>query len=302
MPHPWQAKKPPEVPIRPANRNPRFQAFGRDTAAISAYRSVPRSRLAIYGRYLLMRAKVRLAYRGDFVLNAAGDLLVAAIGVVFLWAVFSHVPDIAGWGFYEVLFIWGMAETATGLFFVLFQGLWFVNQRYLLHGELDRVLLRPLDPYLQVLMDNINLEDLPVGMLGIGMLAVAIPGLPPLSLAQWVLLPVFIAGGVAILGGVLTGVSSAGFRIHHRGTAVGLVYQASVFNRYPLDIFHLRIQLFLTWIIPFAFVAFFPATWYCGRTEWLSFVVVQPLVAAAAFVIGVTLWKKGMLSYRSPGT
>ena len=288
--------------MRPATRDPKYQAFSREGGAVSAYVTAPTSRPAVYGRYLLMRAKVRLEYRGDFLLNAAGDLLVAAVGVVFLWAIFSHVPDIAGWTFHEVLFIWGMAETATGLFFVLFQGLWFVNQRYLLRGELDRVLLRPLDPYLQVLMDNVNLEDLPVGLLGAGMLAVAIGGLDPLSLAQWLMLPVFIAGGVAILGGVLTGVSSAGFRIHHRGTAVGLVYQSAVFNRYPLDIFQQRIQLMLTWVVPFAFVAFFPATWYCGRTEWLPFAFAQPAVAGVVFCGGVALWKRGLLSYRSPGT
>ena len=288
--------------MRPADRHPRHQAFSRAHARTSAYQTAPKHTLSIYWRYLLMRVKVRLAYRGDFLLNAAGDLLVAAIGVVFLWAIFSHVPDIAGWSFHEVLFIWGMAETATGLFFVLFQGLWFVNQRYLLRGELDRVLLRPLDPYLQVLIDNVNIEDLPVGLLGAGMIAMAIPGLPPLSVAQWLMLPVFIAGGIAILGGVLTGVSSAGFRIHHRGTAVGLVYQASVFNRYPLDIFHGRIQLLLTWVVPFAFVAFFPATWYCGRTEWLPFAFAQPVVAAAVLTGGVALWKRGLLSYRSPGT
>ncbi len=288
--------------MRPADRHPRHQAFQRATAAASAYATAPGGRLAIYWRYLLMRAKVRLAYRGDFLLNAAGDLLVAGIGVVFLWAIFSHVPDIAGWSFSEVLLIWGMAETATGLFFVLFQGLWHVNQRYLLGGELDRVLLRPLDPYTQVLLDNINLEDLPVGLLGVGMIAVALPGLPALSLAKWLLLPVFILGGVAILGGVLTGVSAAGFRVHHRGTAVGLVYQSAVFNRYPLDIFHQRIQLVLTWVVPFAFVAFFPATWYCGRTAWLPFAFAQPFVAAAVFIGGVSLWRRGMLSYRSPGS
>ncbi|MDG1480696.1 MAG: ABC-2 family transporter protein [Myxococcota bacterium] len=288
--------------MRPASRHPRHQAFQRTARAESAYTTAPTSRLAIYGRYLLMRAKVRLAYRGDFLLNAVGDLLVAAIGVVFLWAVFSHVPDIAGWSFSEVLLIWGLAETSTGLFFVLFQGLWHVNQRYLLQGELDRVLLRPLDPYTQVLLDNINLEDLPVGLLGVGMIAVALPGLPPLSWSQWVMLPVFVAGGVAILGGVLTGVSSAGFRIHHRGTAVGLVYQSAVFNRYPLDIFHQRIQLALTWVVPFAFVAFFPATWYCGRTEWLPFAFAQPVVAAVVLIGGVGLWRRGMLSYRSPGS
>ena len=91
--------------------------------------------------YALMRAKVRLAYRIDFLVGALGEGLVASIGIVFLWAVFRNVPSIRGWSFHEVFFVWGMAETATGIFFVLFQGLWVLNQRYLLQGELDRVLL-----------------------------------------------------------------------------------------------------------------------------------------------------------------
>ena len=157
-----------------------------------------------------MRAKVRLAYRGDLLLSILGDLLVASVGLVFLWAVFSHVPDIRGWTLHEVLLIWGLAETSTGLFFVLFQGLWFVNQRYLLGGELDRVLLRPLDPYLQILMDNVSPGNLPVALLGAAMVGAALSGLPPLSLTQWLMLPVFVASSVALLGGLLTGVSAAG--------------------------------------------------------------------------------------------
>jgi len=288
--------------MRPDRRHPPAAGASRRTAGRSAYHAQPTSRAETYGRYLLMRAKVRLAYRGDFLLNAAGDLLVAAIGVVFLWAIFSHVPDIRGWQFSEVLFVWGMAETATGVFFVLFQGLWHVNQRYLLQGELDRVLLRPLDPYLQVLLDNINLEDLPVCLLGLGMMAFALPGLPALSAAQWLLLPVFLASSVATLGGVLTGVSAAGFRVHHRGTAVGLIYQGAVFNRYPLDIFPTALQRLLTYVVPFAFTAFYPATWYLGRPEWWPFVVAQPLVGALSLWLGVRLWKQGLGSYRSPGS
>ena len=274
----------------------------RQRPAYSAYRSVPATGLHLHARYLLMRIKVRLAYRGDFLLNAAGDLLVATIGIVFLWAIFRHVPDIRGWSFSEVLFIWGLAETATGLFFVLFQGLWHVNQRYLLQGEMDRVLLRPMDPYLQVLLDNINIEDLPVGMLGLAMMAMALQGLPPIDLLQWVMLPIIILSSVAILGGVLTAVSSVGFRIHHRGTAVGLVYQGAIFNRYPLDVFPRPMQRLLTFGLPFAFTSFYPATWYLGRTEWLGYAFAQPLVGLAVLVVGVTLWKRGLHSYRSPGS
>ena len=74
--------------MRPDQRLPAGRLSQRQTPTRSAYRARPASRLHLYGRYLLMRSKVRLAYRGDFVLNAAGDLLVATIGIIFLWAVF----------------------------------------------------------------------------------------------------------------------------------------------------------------------------------------------------------------------
>ncbi len=294
--------------MRPAVRRPRQQAFARRLPVLdgqplgASYPGPPGGTAGALWRYALMRAKVRLAYRGDFLFNALGDLIVAAIGLVFLWAIFSHVPDIKGWSFHEVLFIWGMGETAAGLFFVLFQGLWALNQQYVLQGELDRVLLRPLDPYAQIMLDHLNLEDLPVALLGLGMVAWAVPGVAPIAWYQWLVLPVFLLAGVLVLAGILTAFSSLGFRILHRGTAVGLVYQASAFNRYPIDIFARPIQRALTFVVPFAFVAFFPATWYLGRDEWLPWALAQPLVGLAVFGLARWLWGRGLRHYRSPGS
>jgi ABC-2 type transport system permease protein len=246
-----------------------------------------------------MRAKVRLAYRADFVVGALGEALVASIGVVFLWAVFRNVPNIRGWSFHEVFFLWGMAETATGIFFVLFQGLWVLNQRYLLQGELDRVLLRPLDPYVQVLLDNLNPEDTSVVLVGLAMVAIGMPALSPLELVHVL---VSIASGVLVLGGVLTLVSAVGFRVHHRGTAIGLVYQGAVFGRYPLDLFHRWLRMLLTWVVPFAFVAFVPATRFLGRPEYATLAAIQPLVGIAVMALGYGVWMRALRSYRSPGS
>ncbi len=285
----------------PSHRRP-LEGDALQRALTRGYPGPPRSMLGACWRYVLMRAKVRLAYRGDFMLNAIGDLLIAGVGVVFLWAVYSHVPDIKGWTFHEVLFIWGMAETTTGLFYVSFQGLWAVNQRYVLQGEMDRVLLRPLDPYLQVIMDNVNLEDLPVAGLGVGMIAVACTGLEPFSWPQWALLPVFIIAGIGVLAGVLTTVGSIGFRILHRGTAVGLIYQGAAFARYPLDVFGPWLQKVLIYVVPFAFTAFLPATWYLGRDDWQAWAFAQPVVGAVVMAVGYGLWMHGLKSYRSPGS
>jgi ABC-2 type transport system permease protein len=249
--------------------------------------------------YALMRAKVRLAYRIDFLVGAIGEGLVASIGIVFLWAVFRNVPSIRGWLFHEVFFVWGMAETATGLFFVLFQGLWVLNQRYLLQGELDRVLLRPLDPYLQVLLDNLNPEDGSVVLVGIAMIAIGAPALSAFEIAH---LAVAIASGTLVLGGLLTLVSAVGFRVHHRGTAIGLVYQGAVFGRYPLDLFHHWLRLVLTWVVPFAFLAYYPATHFLGRPEHATLAAIQPLVGVGMMALGYGVWMRALRSYRSPGS
>jgi len=250
--------------------------------------------------YFKTRLMVRLSYPLDLLLHSFGNLLVAAIGVVFLWAVYRHVPHIDGWRFHEVLVIWGMAECCSGLLFVFFQGLWSLNQHYLLGGQMDRVLTRPMHPLLQVLLDNINPGDLAVMTMGIGMVAFGAHQADGLIWWHWLLLPLFLGSGTLILAGVLLGVSSAGFRVHHRGTAVGLVYQASVFNRYPLTLFPRSIQWALT-IVPFAFASYYPAAFLLGRAD-PTVAVLQPLVGPLVFIIGLHIWTKGLANYRSTGS
>lgn len=252
-------------------------------------------------RQVAQRLKVRLAYRVDFLVNMLGETLIASVGVMFLGALFSQIPSLGGWSAPEVVFCWGFAEAIVGLFFVFFGGLYQLNIRYLLGGELDRVLLRPVDPYLQVLLDNLGLEDVPIALLGLGVMAWAAPELH-VEPWRWALLPVFLAGGTAVLGGFLTGVSSVGFHLHHRGTAVGLAFQLSTFTRYPIDLFAKPLQALITWVLPLAFAGFYGAVFFLGRPEWLPYAVAQPFVGGLCLWLGYRAWRFGLATYASSGT
>ncbi len=252
--------------------------------------------------YLTNRLKVRLAYRLDFVITALGDGLLAAVGLVFLSTLFSHVPTLGGYLPAQVLFCWGFAECVVGLFFVFFQGLWTLNIRYILGGELDRVLLRPFDPYAQILFDNLSYEDLPIAVLGAAVMAVAAPALPGVPLWHWALLPVLLLGGACVLGGVLTTVCSAGFHLHHRGTAVGLVFQLSTFTRYPIDLFVAPLRLLLTWVLPLGFAGFYPASFFIGRPDWQVYALAQPLIGLVSLAVGYAAFRFGLSRYASTGT
>ncbi|MDP6932817.1 MAG: ABC-2 family transporter protein, partial [Myxococcota bacterium] len=95
---------------------------------------------------------------------------------------------------------------------------------------------------------------------------------------------------------------SLGLLVHHRGTAVGLVYQGAAFARYPLDVFPGPLQRLLLFICPFGWIAAVPATWLAGRTPVLAVAMLQPVVGLVVLAIGVGAWRMALGRYRSPGS
>lgn len=251
--------------------------------------------------YVGQRIKVRLAYRADFLINALGEVLLAGVGILFLTTLFTHVNTLESWTSAEVIFCWGFAETVVGLFFVGFNGLYSLNQRYILGGELDRALLRPVNPYLQILLDNLSFEDVPIALLGLGVMGYAATDMPPIPMWKLALLPLFLASATGVLAGILTAISSLGFHLHHRGTAVGLVFQLSTFTRYPIDLFARPLRWLLTFVLPLAFSGFYPAVFFMDRPEWGPYAIAQPFVGMICMGLGYAGWRIGLERYTSSG-
>jgi ABC-2 type transport system permease protein len=104
-----------------------------------------------------------------------------------------------------------------------------------------------------------------------------------------------------VIGGLLTGLSGLGFHLHHRGTAVGLVFQLSTFNRYPMDLFPKVLRYLLTFVLPLGFAGFYPASFLLGRDEWLPYAVATPFVGALCLGGGWWFWGWSLRRYSSGG-
>lgn len=249
------------------------------------------------------RAKARLAYRGDLLASVSGALLVAGVGPLLVCTLASHVAQLDGLSGPELLFCWGFADTVAGLFYVIFAGLSTLNRRYILGGELDRTLVRPLDPYLQLLLDNLALEDLPTVALGLAIMGAAVAwGLPPVAPWRWLLLPPLLVSGLLTLGGVVTAVVSLGFFLHHRGTAAGLVLQLAAYGRYPVGVFGRPLRWLLTFALPLSFTGFYPAAFFLSQPRYGGLALASPLVGLLCFAAGYGAWRLGLQRYASSGS
>lgn len=254
-------------------------------------------------RLARMRIQARLAWRGDLLASLLGGALIAAAGPVVVLTLFRHVEHLGGWTGPEVLFCWGFADTVSAIFYVVFQGLYVLNRRYILEGELDRLLLRPLDPYVQLMVDNLSLEDLPGLAVGLLIMAGAVWwGLPPVAFWRWLTLPIALLSGAAVLGGLLTAFACLGFHLRHRGTAVGLALQVGTFVRYPLDLFAAPLRWLLTVALPLGFAGFYGAAWIIGGDSWMVYALAQPLVGLLAMGLGYGAWRLGLRRYDSAGS
>lgn len=246
------------------------------------------------GAWVRLRLQSRLAYRGDLVLASLGDVLLAAVGLVMLGTIFLHVDRLAGFTARDVLLGWGLAQASLGLFQAAFAGLYAMNRQYLLQGDLDRVLLRPVDPWLQVMLDHLNPGALLTSLAGLAVFAWAVePGF------ELLLLPVFVVCGALLVAGILTATAALGFFVHHEGSAVGLVHQLAGFAPWPVTILPGPFALIA---LPFAFAGFVPATLYMDRPEWWPLALAQPVVGVAVFVAGLAFWRLGLRRYGSAGS
>lgn len=252
-------------------------------------------------RYATAWLQARLAYPGDVAIQVLADGLVGLVGVLFLSALFARVPHVAGWTFHETLVVWGLAECVSALTLSLFAGTAAFNRRYLLGGDLDRVLLRPLDPWLQVLLDHAGLQGLVTGGLGLAMVVVGLSGAAPLPARLW-LLPGALIGGTALLGAILTASCAAGFWLHHRGSLVGVVQQGAAFGRYPADLFPPTLRALLTGVFPATLLSALPVAWVLGHDAPAALAVGQPVLGVAALVGATALWRRALRHYRSSGT
>ncbi len=254
--------------------------------------------------YLAQFMKTRMEYKADLILGLVTGLLFQLITLVFIDVIFAKQGiTINFWTKEQILFIYGFSIFPLNLFFAFFPNLYNVGSLYIIEGNFDRILLRPLNSLFQVLMEKVDIESL-IGMLvGAAIICYASAELH----FEWTVLNLLIfllmiICGMFIYGGVFTAVAAFSFWWPDRVGLMAPLFNMITFGKYPVTIYNRLLQYILMWIIPFAFVAFFPSTYFLDRPEFHNYVLLIPVVACASMLVGMTIWNLGTRHYESTGS
>lgn len=232
-------------------------------------------------------------------------MVVTLSNIIFVLILMSgeQTNNLLGWKREEVLFIFGYSMIAMSIFSTVAINLYGFGDKYIIQGQLDRVLLRPLDSLLQVIFESFNLEAMGSMLVGIFVIYFSSSALG-INFGLLDILWLIISGisGGTILISVFIAISTLSFFFEDRFGIAAPVFNLINFSRYPLPIFNSTIRFVLTWVLPFGFVAFYPATHFLGRGEFALACYASPLVAIIVFIISRSFWHLGIEKYGSTGT
>jgi len=225
------------------------------------------------------------------------QVLVMAINDVtwvIFWALFFNaVGNVRGWNRDDVLMLFAILLTASGIALGLVGNARKLGQ-LVADGEIDAALALPLDPLSYLLarrVDTVLLGDLVMGPL----LFLYASDRSIESIAMYV--AVALCGSIVLIG-FLVAISSLTLFVGGRGEQADLGFQAIlIMASYPLDIFGGGTKVVLFTLIPAAFVTGLPASLLRDFDPGTALA----LAAAAAFfpLLGIVLFRLGLRRYAS---
>lgn len=124
---------------------------------------------------------------------------------------------------------------------------------------------------------------------------------------RMVMLPVTIVSGTAIYAAVwVIGVTVTFWTVEAREVTNAFTYGGSFLASYPVNIFGGWTRRLLAFVVPMAFVSYFPGLYLLGRADPLgappALRYAAPVVATVLGLIAFQVWGFGVRHYRSTGS
>lgn len=258
--------------------------------------------LDLYKDFVLQYFKTLMQSKSNFFIGFSGFLLIQMSGILFLKIVFSQIPSLNGWSFYQMLFIYGFSQIPKGIDHFFTDYLWIFSSDVIIKGDFDRYLLRPINPLFHILSERLQLDALGEIFIGIAIVILATLKLNiTISIVGFILFIIAIIAATIIYTSIKLFFASLAFWMKDSFPLLNIAYMFSDFAKYPNNIYSYGIQIFLSFIIPFSFTSFIPVSYFLNKGTLIYSILGTVVVAIITWCIAYRTWIMGISKYDSCG-
>ncbi|MFT3871879.1 MAG: ABC transporter permease [Nocardioides sp.] len=245
------------------------------------------------------------AYPTSFLTLVVANFLITGLDIIGIAIMFAHLDALGGFTFREVALLYGASSLGLGIADTLIGSVERVGE-YVRTGRLDQMLTKPLPLLLQVCADNFTLRRL--GRISQAVLVFSWAA----TFVDWTPSRVLVAlmmvlAGSAIFFALFVMFSCVQFWTTDASEfANAFTYGGATITQYPLTIFPRELTRSLTFLLPIAFVNWYPCLYLLGRSDpfglpdWLQFC--SPVAAVVLVLLALLVWRTGVRHYTSTGS
>jgi viologen exporter family transport system permease protein len=260
----------------------------------------------LFGRLTAARIRAQLQYRASFALQTAGMFLISFLDFVAVLVIFTNVPQLGGWSLPEVALLYAVSSLAFALTDLVIGHLDQLPQ-LVRDGTFDLLLIRPRGTLFQVVTQDFQLRRLGKVAQAAIVLVVALTVLPiDWTPGRVAVLIAAIPAGVLIFASIwIAAICIVFWTVDGNEAANAVTYGGNYLTQYPINIYDQWLRRLLAYVVPTAFIAYFPMLYVLGKPDplglpvWLE--LTSPLVAVVAAIGSAAIWRGAVRHYQSAG-
>lgn len=263
--------------------------------------------LAVYRRLVAAQIRAEMQYPASFFAQLAGNLGIQVGEMAAILILFGHFETLGGWRVGDIVFLFALSSLALGLADLVTSGFSAFSQA-VVRGEFDRVLVRPVDPMVQVLAFDLQLRRLGRVVQGLAAFVLADRLLDvDWTLGRALYLPIVVLSAALLFASLFALEATLCFWTTESTEVVNaFTYGGSQLALYPLHIYDRWLRRLFLFAIPLGFVVYAPALYLLDKPDPLGLPTVTrflaPLVAIAFAALASVAWRIGVDHYRSTGS
>ena len=256
----------------------------------------------IYFKILAQDLKSKMSYRADFFISTIGMIFTNIAGFAAFYIMFSKFPSVMGWGYNEMLFLYGFSLIALTPVQCFFDNNW--SLRHLVYsGDFIKYCFRPMNIFFYFMSEVFDIKGLGQLAFGIATLVYSwnMLGLEVSLLIILRLLVSLFAASLFMIS-LMNAAASSCFFIMNSGYIMVMSFRFKDYAKYPITIFGPALRFVFTFLIPIAFIAYYPSMIILRPSE-------APLLSYLSLPIGIAffwgsykLWMYGARKYSGTGS
>lgn len=258
--------------------------------------------MSLYIKYFNVHLKRQMQYKASFIMSFISNLIVFFTYYFSIICLFDKFNNIKGFTLYEILLTFSIAQFGFAFCEVFFRGLDQFDD-LMVAGDFDRILLRPRGILHQLMCEETSLvrfarllENVIIMVIAIIKIDVNWNVSKVFVLILMIISSVILCLSIFILAGSYCFITIKGLEFRNL-----ILYSSKEIVQYPIGVFGKSLIIIFTYIIPFAFVNYYPLLYILGKTKNILFIF-SPFITFIYLLLSIIIFYKLLKRYTSSGS